>query len=203
MSELQPNSHKYRAEQKEKAATETPRAERVVKGVAKTKKKSEFSKLGGMFISEDAGNIKEYLLMDWLLPNVKKAIVTCVDMLLNGGHTTYDSRSRGGARVSYSSYYDRDRRDDRGTSVSYARNRLDFDDLIFESRGDAEAVLDELFHCLNKYGVVRVADLYDAAGKTPPYTANRYGWMNLRNAEVVRVSGGDYIIKLPKAAPLD
>ena len=203
MSELQPNSHKYRAEQKEKAATEAPRVERVVKGSAKTKKKSEISKLGGMFISEDAGHIKEYLLMDWLLPNVKKAIVTTVDMLLNGGHTTYDTRSRGGARVSYSSYYDRDRRDDRGSGVSYARTRLDFDDIVFESRGDAEAVLDELFHCLNRYGVVRVADLYDAAGKSQPYTANRYGWMNLRNAEVVRVSGGDYIIKLPKAAPLD
>ena len=199
MNELQPNSHKYKAEQKA-AASEEKRAQMVVKGVAKTKKKSEISKLGSMFVSEDAGNIKDWLLNDWLIPNVKKAVVTTIDMLLNGGHQTYDNRSRGGARVSYSGYYDR--RDDRGSSVSYARTRLDFDEIIFETRGEAEAALDEMYHMLDRYGVVRVADLYDAAGLSQPYTSNRYGWMNLRNAEVIRVRDG-YVIKLPKAAPID
>ena len=56
--------------------------------------------------------------------------------------------------------------------------------------------------CLDQYGVVKVADMYDAAGLTAPFTANKYGWTSLRNAETVRVRDG-YIIKLPKAMPLD
>ena len=55
---------------------------------------------------------------------------------------------------------------------------------------------------IDSYGVVTVADMYDMAQLTQPYTSNKYGWMNIRNAEVKRVSDG-YIIKLPKAMPID
>jgi hypothetical protein len=51
--------------------------------------------------------------------------------------------------------------------------------------------------------MVTVADMYDMADSTAPYTSNRYGWTSLRTAEVKRVQGGYYIIDLPKAAPID
>ena len=59
--------------------------------------------------------------------------------------------------------------------------------------------MDEL---LEQYGVFRVADLYDLVGKSCDYTDNKYGWTNLRSADVVRVNGG-YALKLPKALPID
>ena len=54
-----------------------------------------------------------------------------------------------------------------------------------------------------RYGFVTVADLFDMADRTPPYTANSYGWTNIQSAEVVRLTGGGYIIRLPRAVPID
>ena len=55
---------------------------------------------------------------------------------------------------------------------------------------------------IDTYGIVTIADFYDLAGVTGDYTTNNYGWTNIRNAEVVRVRDG-YIIKMPKAMPID
>ena len=52
------------------------------------------------------------------------------------------------------------------------------------------------------YGLVTVADMYDMAGLSVPYTARNYGWFNLRTAEVMRGHDG-YFLKLPRAMPID
>jgi hypothetical protein len=56
---------------------------------------------------------------------------------------------------------------------------------------------------IDQYGMVTVADMYEMADRSAPYTSNKYGWTSVRSAEVVRARGGQYIIKLPKAMPLD
>ena len=55
---------------------------------------------------------------------------------------------------------------------------------------------------IETYESVSVADLYDLVGKPCNYTDNKYGWTNIRNVEPVRVRDG-YILKLPKAMPID
>ena len=54
---------------------------------------------------------------------------------------------------------------------------------------------------MEEYGIVRVADLFDLVGITGDYTDNKYGWTNIRSAEVVRVRDG-YKIKMPRAMPI-
>lgn len=202
MNEYTPNSHKYRDEQRS-TSQEERKIEKVIKGTAKIKKKSEFSKLADVFISEDVKNVKSFILMDILVPTVKKAILSTIDMILNGGGGSYDySRGSSGSKVSYRKYYD-DRRDERRyEDNSRSKTRFDYNDIMFESRGEAEAVREQMFEVIERYGFVTVADLYDMADLTQPYTSNRYGWTNIRNSEVVRVSGG-YIIKLPKVMTID
>ena len=100
-------------------------------------------------------------------------------------------------------YYD-DRRDDRR---EYGRPRaavgFEYDDIIFETRGDADLVLDQLESAIAKYEVASVADLYDLAGVTcRNYTANRYGWSDIQSAKVVRTSEG-YVIRLPRAVQIN
>jgi hypothetical protein len=104
--------------------------------------------------------------------------------------------------VSYRKYADRDRRDDR-YSESRTRTNYGFDDVYLESRGEAEEVLTRMDELIDAYGFVTVADLYDLVGKTCNYTDNKYGWTNLRNAEAVRVRGGDYLLRLPRATLID
>ena len=205
MSDLdyKPNSNRYKKEQSN-ALAERKKIEKVVTGKVKTKKKSEISKLKDTFISEDVSNVKSYIVMDVLIPAAKKAISDIVrdgiDMILYGD--THNGRGSSGASyVSYRSYSDRDRRDTRRES-SRTRVGYDYDDIILESRAEAEEVLRRMDELIETYRIVSVADLYDLVGKSCNYTDNKYGWTNIRNAEPVRVRDG-YLLKMPKAGPID
>lgn len=200
METYKPNSHKFKAEQKALTAEEK-KVEKVVSGTAKLKKKSELGKFARIFISDDVKNVKEYIIMDVLIPTAKKAIMGAIDMALNGGNIGYNGRSST-SKVSYRNYYDA-RRDDRHSyNETRTRTRFDYDDIIFETRAEVEAVRDQMEEIIDRYGFVTVADFYDMADLSAPYTSNKYGWMNIRNAEPVRVRDG-YILKLPKASPID
>ena len=197
MEEYKSNSHKS------KELTKNEPTKKVVKPIAKatTKKKN---KLAETFISEDASNIKSYILMDVLVPAIKKAVIDIVTdgiSMLFYGDTSHGNRrsSTSASYISYNRYSDRDRRDDR---TSYGRSRYSYDDIILQSRGEAEEVLDRMSEMIDTYGIVSVADMYDLVGIVPNYTDNKYGWTNLRNAEPIRVSNG-YMLKLPKAGPID
>ena len=69
--DYKPNSKRYK---ENKAEVEKRKTEKVVSGKVKTKKKGEMRKLKDVFISEDASNVKSYVIMDVLIPAAKKAI---------------------------------------------------------------------------------------------------------------------------------
>lgn len=205
MSDYAPNSNRFKEEQK-KAASEEKRVSKVVKGSVKTKKKSEISKFADIFIVEDLRTVVAYAFTDVFIPGAKKVIR---DMLFEGidmafGTTGSRGKKGDGPHVSYAKFYDKDRRDDRRSyDAPVSRSKFDYDSLIFESRGEANMVLDEMSNVIETYKFVSVADLYEMAGvSNAPYTSNKFGWSNISSAEVVRVSDG-YVIKLPKALPLD
>lgn len=197
MEEYKSNSHKS------KELTKNEPVKKVVKPIAKATKKKK-NALAETFISEDASNIKSYILMDVLVPAIKKAVIDIVTdgiSMLFYGDTSHGNRrsSTSASYISYNRYSDRDRRDDR---TSYGRSRYSYDDIILQSRGEAEEVLDRMSEMIDTYGIVSVADMYDLVGIATNYTDNKYGWTNLRNAEPIRVSNG-YMLKLPKAGPID
>lgn len=182
----------------------------VVSKPAEIKKKGGFSKLKGMLISEDAKDVKSYIVTDVLIPTFKRTIADVVsggvDMLLYGEVRSRKNRgdSAPGSRVSYRKYYDdRDdgysRRRDRGTRFE----AFDYDNLEFDNRGDAEMVLGALEDIIDQYGTARVGDAYDLAGVTASsYMVNKYGWTSLASAKIVR-DRDRYYIDFPKAMPLD
>lgn len=199
MAEYAPNSHRAKAET---TAVEEKRAKKVVSGGVKTKK-NEVRKFRDIFISEDITTVKSYIFMDVLVPAIKKAVSDIVrdgiDMILYGGTGGGSTRKSSGSKVSYRSYYDQkeDRRD-----RPRAGTRFDYDDIEFDTRADAQAVLDQMNDIIDRYDFVTVGDMYDAADITAPYTSYKYGWANVNNAKIVRGRGG-YIIDLPKARPID
>ena len=206
MENYKPNSHKYKEEQKQKKEQlEKKKVEKVISGKAKIKKKSEAAKLTEKIIStEDVGNLKSYLLEDVIIPTIRNtiwdAITNSLDMILFGG-TGRRGKSLS-SKVSYRDYYDEKRR---GGSRSNERKRsgYDFDDIVLETRGEAEEVLERMDELIDTYSFASIADLYDLVGITCDYTDNKYGWTNIRNAEPIRVRGGGYMLKMPKALPID
>lgn len=181
------------------------KAEKVVSGPVKRKKKSEASKLKDVFISEDATNVKSYIFMDVLVPAIKKAVSDIVtdgiDMILYGESGGRGKRRSTADKISYRNYYDR-KDESRYNRDSVSRRRYQHDDIVLNSRGDAEKILDGLGEMIDHYGAASVADLYDMAELDHNYTDNNYGWTSIRNAKIVRVRDG-YLIEMPKAMPID
>ena len=205
MDTYKSNSHKSK-EAAVKANSEEKEIKKVVSGKAVTKNKSEIQKIADVFISEDVANVKSYVLMEVLVPAIKKAISDIVtngiDMILYG-EANHSTKKRNGAKVSYGSYYDRDRERSNSYARPSSKSSFDYDDIVFETRGDAELVITQMEEIISRYGFVSVSDLYDMADLTAPYTANKYGWTDVRTAEPMRARGGGYIIKLPKVVPYD
>jgi hypothetical protein len=182
------------------------RVQKVVKDPAKTKK-NEVRKLADIFISEDISSVKNYIFMDVLVPAIKKAIYDIVtngiDMFLYGGTGKGKTSSGSTSKVSYRSYYDQKNSVGyRGSESVKSHNGFEYDDIEFSNRGEAEAALQQMHDAIARYGIVTVADLYDMAGLTAPYTSQKYGWVSVNGVSVARTRDG-YILKLPRAVPID
>ena len=199
MDDYKPNSYKYKEQQK--ALTTDKKIEKVVKGTVKTRKRNGVTKLKDVFVNEDAKNVKSYIFSDVLVPAIKKLLYDIVNdgaSMLLFGNTSAGRKKTIGPNVSYRQFYDSKVEDRRPVSSS----RFDYEDLIFESRGEAEAALSKMDEVIDVYGTVSVADLYDMCDLTAPYTSNRYGWSNIQTAEVARLRDGGYVLKLPRALPI-
>lgn len=187
----------------EKQKIEPKKVEAVVSNPVKTKKKSFWDKITDEFISEDGKDVGDYIIIDVLVPAIKKTISDIVtngiDMILFGGRGTKTTNNIPAYRVSYRNYYDQRNND-------YARPRVgqqyNYNEIVFQTRGDADAVLTSLRDIIVQYGLAKVADYYDLAGTDCSYTDNNYGWTDLRYADVIRVGNG-YSIRLPKPMPID
>lgn len=192
---------------REKQQAQEKQVVKVVKGKAKTKKKSELSRIASNIISEEAKSIKEYAIYDVVIPVVKDTITQLIkgsiDMLFYGEVRSSSSSRRtssNASRVSYRDYYD-----DRNTRRDLTRTstRYSYDDITFECRQDAEEVLNRMDEIVEQYGVVTVADLFDLAGITGNgYTDQNYGWTSTRSASVERNRHGEFILKLQRPSSI-
>lgn len=213
-SNYPPNSHRSKTD---KADIPEKKVEKVVSGNVVRRKKGLGRQVAETFTGEDAQSVGQYILFDVLIPASKSmisdAVSQGVERMLFGD---VRRRPNGGARVGTGS----------GTHVSYnrmsssspgrafepdgprrtmsrqARATHNFDEIILESRGEAEEILERLTDLVSQYDVATVTDLYDMIGVTGSFTDEKWGWYDLRSASVSRVRGG-YLLDLPKTSPVD
>jgi hypothetical protein len=197
MEDYKPNSHRSKDAGNEK------RLEKVVTGTVRPKKKSNTEKLAELFLPEDVENLKTYVVRDILIPAGKKAVSEIIDMFLYGS-TGRSTKSTNASKVSYRSYYESPN-ERRAAPQPRPSTGYHYDDIIFDNRGEAEEVLVSMEECIATYGMVTVRDFYDLVGVTGNHTDQKYGWLDLRTASVVRLRMGEggYMIKLPRAVPLN
>lgn len=185
--------------------------EKVVKGNVVKQKKSFTKRLVSSMIGEDVNSVTQYIIQDVVVPAAKNTIADMVsggiEMLLFGEIKGTKTKRRGGqSYVSYNSYYGRDDRREprRSPHKRNPRSRSShiFDDILLETRGEAEEVLSLLVELTDSYGMATVADLYDLVGVTSEFTDTKYGWESLGGATVDRTRSG-YLINLPRTIQLD
>ena len=112
LPDLPDNSHKFKTEKRENETLETRKVEKVIKGTAKIKKNNA-RRFADIFLAEDRKNVKDYILMDVLVPSIKKAIDTIISEgthMFLWGSKGGGSRTSSGSKIAYSSIYDGNRR---------------------------------------------------------------------------------------------
>lgn len=211
------NSHKSKAaaesSESERTTSGEKKVERVVSGDVLRRKKPLGKRFMETFVGGDARSVWNYVLLEVLIPAAKDAMADAItqgiERVLFGEVRSSNRRgtSRTGGYVSYNRYSSPSRppwdrgRDERPPLSRRARAQHDFDEIILPTRREAEEVIDNLFNLISKYDVASVADLYDLVGITPNFTDNKWGWADIRGADVTRVRNG-YLLDLPKPEPL-
>lgn len=82
-----------------------------------------------------------------------------------------------------------------------ARAVRHFNDIILETRDEADSVLSRMYDIIDTYKMITVAELYGLVGITAEYTDESWGWKDLRSATIRRVREG-YLIDLPQPKEL-
>lgn len=204
-SEFPPNSQSSK-----KRVVEDKNIEQITSGNVVRKKKSLRKQFSETFVAGDAKSAVRYVIFDVLLPAAKDMIVEAgsqgIEKLIFG-----DSRRRGSSSpqagptgyVSYNRYSMGGRPGSSQRAMSrQARARHDFDEIVLESRTEAEEVINRLFDLVSHYETATVADLYELVGLVASHTDHKWGWTDLHGSGVTRIRGG-YLVDLPDPQPLD
>lgn len=178
---------------------------RVVTGKVRRKPKSAGRKLEEAFIQEKPESVGSYLLWDVLIPAIKDTVSEMIkrgiDAILYGNNKPSNVVRKNGR--SYTRYDKASYEEPRGRRGSLNRRAVNrFDDLIFDSRVEAEEILSEMVSLLDEYDIVTVADFYEIVGEESNYMDNDYGWYDLRRATVEHTRDG-FVLNLPKARRID
>ncbi len=177
----------------------------VVSGKVIKKQRSFGQKLSETFFGDDTRIVGDYILHDVLIPAMKSTLSDMVgggiEMLLFGEKKSSSRsrlfRDRDRSYVPYNRLSRRDDLEDRRYMSRSARSRHDFDDIILETRGEAEDVLSHMVDLIEDYGVASVGDYYDLLGIESNFTDNKYGWINVADGYIDRTRDG-YCIRLPR-----
>lgn len=194
---------------------QTKKIERVTAGDVVRRKKPLGKRLTENFVGGDAKNVWGYVMFDVLIPAAKDtfadAVSQGVERMIFGEARSSSRRTGGrpgnGSYISYNRYSGSNsgpRREEPQRPALSRRGRAthDFDEIILQTRVEADEVIDRLFDLVSKYESATVADLYDLVGIQGNYTDDKWGWSDIRGAGVTRVRNG-YLLDLPRPEPLD
>lgn len=223
MDQFPPNSSKSKSSEPiEEEPKPEKKVEKVVSGNVVRKKKPLGRRFREIFISGDSQTVIQYIVAEVIVPAAKDmladAATSGVERLLFGeSHANRrGSRSRsryGGSAYNYNAQYSQSRRSsnrppwqedrDRPRAISKrARSTHDFQEIILNTRSEAETVVERMFDLTEQYETATVADLYDLLGIQTQYTDNKWGWYDVRDFHVRRVREG-YLLDIPKPESLD
>ena len=158
----------------------------------------------GFLDKEDVTDAANYFWNDILAPRLSDLVQdVCEDILdaIKSSILDYVSLSFGGSTRSYSGRtYRRNR-----STYSYGSTRSNrsskrgrVKEICFETRVDADDVLDQLQEVIDTDGFVSINDYYDIVGeRSTDYTDDDFGWTELRNVRVRKFEDG-YSLVFPR-----
>lgn len=198
------------------------KVEKVITGKVIQRKKPVGRRIKEFFFSgEDTKSVLKHTTIDILLPGAKDLVFDFIDQSLEqrfypgGRHRNRRNAVVGGifGNATYNAYnrfsnpgttLRPDPRQQRPAAPS-RRGRVQqssLDEIILETRAEANDVLDQLITIIDQFEVATVADLWDTLGVTGEFTDEKWGWTNLMGADVQRINEG-YLLNLPQPDPIE
>lgn len=193
--------------------------EQVTTGRVILKKPSLGRRFKDAFTGEDGRSVMTHVVWDVMVPAGK-------DMLYDAGQEAMgrllgiESRRRGysGGPINYSSIgstlasrvsYNRPgfMQDPREkprpqTALNTTHGRIQIQDIILETRAEADEVIRRLEILIEQFGRAKVADVFDLVGKTGEWTDEKFGWYSMAGARPQHTGQG-YLLDLPRVTQLD
>ncbi|AXC38673.1 hypothetical protein QCN37_gp47 [Arthrobacter phage Tatanka] len=177
-------------------------AEKVISGVVIERKAGLGSKIRETFMGVSAREVGQHVVMDVILPQLKGMAVDAgtqaIERLILGEarrttSSSSSSRVRGSSYTAYNRFSGGSQASE-SEATNFRSNRVR--EVIVETRGDAQMVLDRLFEHIDRYNAVSVSYYYELVGITGTFTDHQWGWTNLNASGVSSVREG-YRIELP------
>ena len=186
----------------------------------RTKKRGLGQKFKDTFIKGDVHEVANGIVTEYLIPYILDGITSMahnfIDGMLTGETVGYYSGGysrNNGKRTNYSGV-SKKKSNEKIYRSNAAKKTKQMDDVLFESRAQAELALrilrDELED--GHHDCVSIADFYDAYEEATgeaidhEFPEAKYGWYDLDNVQVMRTRdevGVAYYIKFPKAELLE
>jgi hypothetical protein len=196
---------------KKQNSDEEKKVERVTTAEPIRRKKGLAHKFKSIFFGGDPRSTMNFIVQSVLIPAAKDMIIDAaregVEKLVRGdsyrrhrppssgasGYVAYNRMgpSRGPIREPESRTMSRN-----------ARAKHDFDEIVLQSRAEAEEVIERMFDICAKYDTATVSDLYDLVGIRSTHVDHKWGWSDMRGAGVARVRDG-YLLELPDIQPME
>jgi hypothetical protein len=219
MDEFPGNAHAQQRITENKApepakSEEASEPKKVINGKVTTRNKPLGTRLKNMFLNEGAG-FGEHLVENVVVPMIKDMALSIVTQIGDGlrqgvegalfGADRVRPRPRstgyGPTRVNYNniSRSSTRRPEDRPPYRREAVRRSNrVEDVIVESREAGDMVIEELNAKIDDFGHCTVADFYSCVNIVPQSTDNDWGWSDIREARVHRLSPDEFVITMPR-----
>ena len=161
---------------------------------ARVKRESTARKVVGEIIKEDARSVGETVLWDVVIPTVKNLIS---DTVTRGIESMLYGDSRPRSRNNYSDYSgysrpkgSRDRPVERRERRSARQAEPERNEIIFDTRSDANDVIDRMSDIIDQYGQASLADLNALIGASSNFIDDNWGWTDMGSFNVRQVRDG-------------
>lgn len=183
---------------------------KVVAGPAIRRKKTIFSRLRALIVP-DGKTLYESVFQDVLGPALREMVL---DAIIRGAETAVYGEPRTGSRrggthrapvgasrhIPYNQYTASPT--PRETRIPARGRTHDFGQIELNTRAEAEEIVAQMDEIIDRYGHTSVRDLNEMVGLESEYTDEKWGWRDLRGADVRRLRNGSYVLELPRPEAL-
>ena len=209
MEQYPSNTLKERNKQTQKK--EKPDLKCVVSGKSKPVPQSLWSKVFVGIKPASGQTMKSFIFDEIVTPLIQRAVVEGVTGAINylvKGDAYADRKGINSLGKSYINYngISSGKSNANGSQYVYSgkNSGMEIENVWFESRVDAQRVLDEMQNVIANYDILTVNGFYDIIGRTNIIDPSneKFGWSDLRNAYITASRGG-WVIHLPHPMPID